>query len=70
MRLGPLASGDAPVHVVPAHAWQAARSLGPFALVACAVGPGFEFADFALARDRQDERAALLARFPDLAELA
>ena len=38
----------APVHVVPAGTWQAARSLGPYSLVGCTVGPGFEFADFEL----------------------
>jgi ribosomal protein S18 acetylase RimI-like enzyme len=28
--------------------WQAARSLGAYALVGCSVAPGFDFADFAL----------------------
>lgn len=32
--------------VVPRGVWQAARSLGSFSLVACDVGPGFDFADF------------------------
>jgi predicted cupin superfamily sugar epimerase len=32
--------------VIPRGVWQAARSLGPFSLVACDVGPGFDFADF------------------------
>jgi predicted cupin superfamily sugar epimerase len=36
------------VEVVPARHWQAARPLGAYALVGCTVGPGFEFADFAL----------------------
>lgn len=36
------------VHVVPARAWQAARPLGAYTLVGCTVGPGFEFADFAM----------------------
>lgn len=41
----------APVHVVPAGKWQATRSIGPYALVGCTVGPGFEFADFELLAD-------------------
>jgi uncharacterized protein len=40
-------SGDQmPVGVVPAGAWQAARSLDEWSLVGCSVGPGFDFADF------------------------
>ena len=35
-----------PVSVIPIGVWQAARSLGPYTLVGCTVGPGFEFADF------------------------
>jgi predicted cupin superfamily sugar epimerase len=34
------------MHVVRAHEWQAARTLGAYTLVACTVGPGFEFDDF------------------------
>ncbi len=43
--LGP-AKGQHFAAVVPRGVWQAARSLGPFSLVACDVGPGFDFADF------------------------
>ena len=39
---------DHRVHVVPARAWQTARPLGAYTLVGCTVGPGFEFADFAM----------------------
>jgi uncharacterized protein len=46
--LGPLAATSAPVHVVPSGWWQAARTLGPYSLVGCSVGPGFEYEDFAL----------------------
>jgi predicted cupin superfamily sugar epimerase len=46
--LGTVSSSTAPLHVVPAGWWQAARPLGPYALVGCSVGPGFEFADFSL----------------------
>jgi uncharacterized protein len=48
--LGPdLAAGERPQAAVPAHAWQAARSLGDWTLVGCTVAPGFEFAAFELA---------------------
>lgn len=40
-----------PARIVPAHAWQAAQPLGDYALAGCTVGPGFDFADFAMARD-------------------
>ena len=40
--LGPdLAAGERPQGVVPAHAWQAAQSLGDWTLVGCTVAPGF-----------------------------
>ena len=41
-----------PVQVVSANAWQAARSLGDYSLVSCCVGPGFDFRDFEMARQR------------------
>ena len=44
-----LASGERPQAVVPAHAWQAAQTLGDWTLVGCTVAPGFEFATFELA---------------------
>ena len=44
-----LAGGERPQAVVPAHAWQAAQSLGEWTLVGCTVAPGFEFAAFELA---------------------
>jgi predicted cupin superfamily sugar epimerase len=46
---GDLAAGERPQAVVPAHAWQAAHSLGDWTLVGCTVAPGFEFAGFELA---------------------
>jgi predicted cupin superfamily sugar epimerase len=50
MTLGPdLARGERPQAVVPAHAWQAAQSLGDWTLVGCTVAPGFDFAGFTLA---------------------
>jgi uncharacterized protein len=66
-QLGPLTDGRAPVHCVPANTWQAARSLGAYTLVGCAVGPGFEFADFELLRDSPDLADALCAVLPDAA---
>jgi hypothetical protein len=50
LRLGPdLAAGEEPQAIVPAHAWQAAESLGDWTLVGCTVAPGFSFASFELA---------------------
>lgn len=46
-----LAKKQAPQIVVPAHAWQCARSLGDFTLAGCTVAPGFEFASFEIAPD-------------------
>jgi uncharacterized protein len=44
-----LNASERPQAVVPAHAWQAAQSLGDWTLVGCTVAPGFEFAGFELA---------------------
>lgn len=44
-----LATGQRPQAVVPAHAWQTARSLGEWTLVGCSVAPAFEFAGFEIA---------------------
>ena len=40
-----------PQIVVPARAWQRAKSLGDFTLVGCTVAPGFEFKKFEIAAD-------------------
>jgi predicted cupin superfamily sugar epimerase len=66
-RLGPLADRQAPVHCVPAQWWQAARPLGAYTLVGCTVGPGFDFADFELLRDRPELADALCAALPEAA---
>ncbi len=42
-------AGERPQGVVPAHCWQAARTLGAWTLVSCVVAPGFDFANFELA---------------------
>ena len=44
-----LASGERPQAVVPAHAWQAAQTLGGWTLCGCTVAPGFDFSGFELA---------------------
>lgn len=50
MVLGPAVTRDErPQHVVPAQAWQAARSLGDWTLAGCTVAPAFEFASFEMA---------------------
>lgn len=67
--LGPFAPGTEPVRVVPQDRWQAARSTGAYTLVACAVGPGFDFADFELLRDRTDEAAFVRTLGGDAAAL-
>ena len=49
-RLGPrVLDGERPQVIVPAHAWQAARSTGEWTLVSCTVSPGFTFEGFDLA---------------------
>lgn len=67
--LGSLDEERRPQAVVPAGCWQAARPLGDYTLVACTVGPGFDFADFSLLRDRPTETRELSERFPRYAEL-
>ena len=44
-----LAAGERPQAIVPAHAWQAAQSLGGWTLIGATVAPGFEFSTFELA---------------------
>jgi predicted cupin superfamily sugar epimerase len=44
-----LAHGERPQAVVPAGAWQRARSTGAWTLVGCTVAPAFELAGFELA---------------------
>jgi predicted cupin superfamily sugar epimerase len=65
-RLGPVDAGMAPVAVVPAGWWQAARSTGAYTLVGCSVGPGFDFADFQMLGDTPPAAVELCARHPDL----
>jgi predicted cupin superfamily sugar epimerase len=47
LRLGAnLLAGEHPQGLVPAGAWQSARSLGAWTLLGCTVAPGFEFSGF------------------------
>ena len=70
MMLGPLgAAGAEPVRVIHAGDWQAARTTGDYTLVACAVGPGFDFADFTLLDDDPPAADRVRRRFPDAAAL-
>jgi predicted cupin superfamily sugar epimerase len=50
-RLGPVEHDSAPVFVVPAGCWQAARPLGTYALVGCTVAPGYEWRGFTTLRE-------------------
>jgi predicted cupin superfamily sugar epimerase len=50
--------------VVPPMSWFAAESLGDFSLVGCTVAPGFEFADFELAKGEE-----LVRSFPKYQDL-
>ena len=68
-RLGPLDGEQRPAWTVPVGWWQAARSAGPYSLVGCTVGPGFDFHDFVLASDLPDTAAGLRTRHPELTDL-
>jgi uncharacterized protein len=63
-----LPAGERPQAVVPADTWQAAEPLGStFSLCGCTVAPGFDFADFELAKRNElaeqfPERAAIITR--------
>ena len=67
MPLGPVERATRSTIVVPAGTWQAARSTGAYTLVGCAVGPGFEFADFSLVADVPEIAARIAQAGPDLA---
>lgn len=65
--LGPISEVSRPIRVIRAGVWQAARTLGPYTLSGCSVGPGFDFADFELLADCPDESRHLSTRFPEVA---
>ena len=68
--VGPVGSGDAaPVHTIPAGAWQAARPLGDYVLVGCTVAPGFDFADFTMLADQPALASVVRHAWPEVAAL-
>ncbi|MEJ0084463.1 MAG: cupin domain-containing protein [Pseudomonadota bacterium] len=60
---------QAPVCTVAATYWQAARTLGDYALAGCTVAPGFDFADFTILADDAATAARLLPLDADLASM-
>ncbi|MGE5190224.1 MAG: cupin domain-containing protein [Gemmatimonadota bacterium] len=64
LRLAGAADGGPPAQVVPAGAFQGARTDGAYTLVSCVVAPGFDDADFEI-----PSRDTLLGEFPAHAEL-
>ena len=68
-QLGPVSSGMAPVAVVPAGCWQAARPTGAYTLVGCSVGPGFDFADFQMLSDNPAAAQRVSEQHPELRPL-
>jgi predicted cupin superfamily sugar epimerase len=58
-----------PVCTVAASHWQAARTLGDYALVGCTVGPGFDFEDFTILGNDATSAVRLLALDQELASL-
>jgi hypothetical protein len=69
MLLGPVGEACEPVRITPAGIWQAAEPVEEYALVSCAVGPGFDFADFRFFDSDPEARARLTALRPDLLRL-
>jgi predicted cupin superfamily sugar epimerase len=60
-----LAAGEQPQAIVPAHAWQAADTLGDWTLCGCTVAPGFDFSGFELApKDWSPKDLSLKDRLP------
>lgn len=67
--LGRASEGHAPAFAIPAGRWQAAWPTGAFALVSCAVGPGFDFADFRLLGDDPAARRRIESHLAPFAHL-
>jgi predicted cupin superfamily sugar epimerase len=71
--LGPVSTATIPQHVVTAGLWQAARPKAGDAaghvLVACMVGPGFDFSDFRMMEPGGKEALRIAADHPALASL-
>jgi predicted cupin superfamily sugar epimerase len=66
--VGEVGEKSRPLAVIPAGCWQAAQTTGAYTLVGCTVGPGFEFEDFKLLRDKADEADKIRDQFPELAK--
>jgi predicted cupin superfamily sugar epimerase len=69
LELGPVGAGCAPIQIVSAGWWQAARPRRSYALMGCTVAPGFEFADFAFLNACAAPKIALEQRRPEWAAL-
>lgn len=69
LRLGPVGGDAAPVRVIPAGSWQAARTRGAYTLVGCTVAPGFVFEDFAFLHEDAERAETLRRRHPALVDL-
>ncbi|HEV7591010.1 MAG TPA: cupin domain-containing protein [Longimicrobium sp.] len=67
--LGAPADGREAAAVIPAGDWQAARTTGAYTLVTCAVGPGFDFADFTMLSELPELAAEVTRRHPGAASL-
>jgi hypothetical protein len=67
--LGPPGETVDAAAVVPAGEWQAARTSGAYTLVTCAVGPGFDFADFRMMSDDSATAGIVRVRFPEAGEM-
>jgi uncharacterized protein len=71
--LGPVSTVTTPQHVVAAGLWQAARpkpgDASGHVLVACMVGPGFDFSDFRMMEPGGSEALRIAADHPALAPL-
>ncbi len=58
-----------PTGIVQAGVWQAARSLGEWSLLACDVGPGFDFEDFRFISGMPGHEAHFAGALMDFADL-
>lgn len=71
--LGTVSAATLPQHVVEAGRWQAARpqanDAAGYTLVACMVGPGFDFSDFSMMEPGGIEARKITADHPALAPL-
>lgn len=64
--LGPVDKESQPTAIIPTGFWQAAYTTGEFTLVGCSVGPGFEFADFSMLNEDQQQTEKLIKNYPEL----